>query len=190
MTRIALIRHFPTAWNGEARLQGQADIPLTDAARDTLRGLVMPQPWDTARLIASPLSRALETAQILSGGRTVATEPRLVELSWGEWEGRQAHELAADPTVGFRPTHLWGPDDHAPGGESLAQAWARTQPALVDIAKGNAAVLVTHKALMRLILRHAGIADPEIKRGRLYPLTLSLDGTPEAPEPPVRLVPR
>ena len=190
MTKIALIRHFPTAWNGEARLQGQADIPLTDDARDKLRGLAMPPPWNAVRLIASPLSRALETAQILADGREIVTEPRLVELSWGEWEGRQAKDLAVDPTANFRPTHLWGPDDHAPGGESPAQAWARTQPALVDIARGDTAVLVTHKALMRLILRHAGIAEPEIKRGRLYPLTLSPDGIPHSPEPPVRLVPR
>ncbi|MEM9736902.1 MAG: histidine phosphatase family protein, partial [Pseudomonadota bacterium] len=35
MTRVALLRHYPTDWNGEARLQGQTDRPLTEAARET-----------------------------------------------------------------------------------------------------------------------------------------------------------
>ena len=28
MTRIALMRHYPTEWNAEARLQGRADFVL------------------------------------------------------------------------------------------------------------------------------------------------------------------
>ena len=188
MTRVALIRHFPTAWNAEARLQGQADIPLTDAARATLRGLRMPKPWDRARLVASPLARAAETAALLASGREVVLDARLVELSWGAWEGRRSDDLLATPESGFRPTHLWSEDERAPGGESLAEAWARASPALADLARaGGVAVVVTHKALMRLILRRAGVAEPEIKRGRLYPIALDPDGIPSDPETPVRL---
>ncbi len=191
MTPIALIRHYPTAWNVEKRLQGQADIPLTDTARQTLSGLAMPPPWSAARLIASPLSRAAKTARLLAAERTVEQEPRLVELSWGDWEGRLAAELEADPDAGFRPTHLWSGADRAPGGESPDQAMARALPALADIAAiGEATVIVTHKALMRLILRRAGVVEPEIKRGRLYPLSVSESGEPGCPEVPVRLVAR
>ena len=190
MTRLALLRHYPTTWNREQRLQGQTDVPLTREARETLAKLALPAPWDTAALVASPLSRAVETARILAQGRPVRTDPRLVEISWGDWEGQNADVLAADPKAGFRPTHLWDDEDRAPGGESLTEAWARTQTALVDIAAGPDAVLVAHKALMRLILRKAGVAEPEIKRGRLYGLTLSANGDPSAPEAPVRLVPR
>ena len=52
MTRIALLRHFPTAWNREHRFQGQADIPLTDESRQQLHGLALPTPWNTTRIIA------------------------------------------------------------------------------------------------------------------------------------------
>lgn len=190
MTRIALMRHYPTAWNAAQRLQGRTDVPLTDQARATLSGLAMPPPWDRARLIASPLSRAVETARILAAGRTLEIDPRLVELSWGAWEGRCAGDLERDPAANFRPTHLWGPDDRAPDGESLEEAWVRIRPALVAVAAGPPAVLVIHKALMRLVLRRAGVAEPEIKRGRLYPLTLGADGTPGTPERPARLLPR
>ncbi len=190
MTRAALLRHYPTAWNAEARLQGRADIPLTDAAQETLKGLVMPSPWDTAELIASSLQRAFQTATILSGGRPVHRDARLVELSWGDWEGRKSEDLLADPGSGFRPTHLWTDHEHAPGGESLSAAWTRVQPALADAAATDTPkVLVLHKALMRLILRRAGVAEPEIKRGRLYPVTLDPGGTPTSPETPSRLEP-
>ena len=70
MTQIALIRHYPTAWNAEARLQGQSDIPLNDASRAKLASLALPAPWDQARIVASPLKRAEETAQLLAGGFT------------------------------------------------------------------------------------------------------------------------
>ncbi|MEL6998110.1 MAG: histidine phosphatase family protein [Pseudomonadota bacterium] len=190
MTRIALMRHYPTAWNAEARLQGHTDIPLTDKARETLAALRMPAPWDRAHLIASPLSRASQTAHLLAEGRDVAHSARIIELSWGEWEGALAKDLLRDPATGFRPTHEWDRDTAAPGGESMAQAWDRVRPLLAEIAsQGEAAVLVTHKALMRVIL---GIACdwqgmPEIKRGRLYPLTIRPSGLPRSPEPPVRL---
>lgn len=191
MTRIALLRHYPTEWNAARRLQGRSDVPLSASGRALLEGLRLPPPWDAARIVASPLGRAAETARLLAAGRPVALDERLVEVGFGEWEGRRIAELAADPALGFRHSAEWGPDDRAPGGESLAEAWARLVQALADIAADpEPALVVTHKSAMRVVQRRAGIAEPEIKRGRLYPLTLSSDGLPHDPGPPVRLVPR
>lgn len=194
MTTIALLRHYPTDWNGEARLQGRTDRPLTEAAREKLRALALPPPWDIARLVASPLSRARETAEILAAGREVATDSRLVEQSWGVWEGRLSHELLMEPESNFVPTHEIDWDFRPPKGESQADVWARTKAALADLAQaGHPAVVVTHKAAMRVILSQAAQIPPgetEIKRGRLYPIALAPDGTPSAPAPAVRLVPR
>ena len=190
MTKVALIRHYPTEWNGQARLQGQADIPLTDEAISTLQKLKMPIPWVDARLFASPLLRAYKTACLLSDGRVVQTDTRLIEMSWGEWEGALAKDLIADPDSGFRPTHEWDRDTAAPGGESMRDAWTRVRPALAEIASDpTPAVIVTHKALMRVILGTAcdWSAQPEIKRGRLYPIELRESGLPRNPEAPVRL---
>lgn len=191
MTRIALMRHYPTAWNAAHRLQGRTDVPLSPAGRDALAGLRLPPPWDAARLVASSLVRAAETARMLSDGRSVRLDARLVELGFGDWEGRRTAELAADPAAGYRPSSAWGPDDRAPGGESPAEAWTRLLPALAEIAADpGPALVVTHKSVMRLLLRRAGVPDPEIKRGRLYPLTLDRAGQPGDPGPPVRLLPR
>ncbi|MEO0821922.1 MAG: histidine phosphatase family protein [Pseudomonadota bacterium] len=154
-----LIRHFPTDWNLERRLQGRTDRPLTEAARTALAALALPEPWPEASIWASPLSRAAETARFLAAGRPVAQDVRLMELSWGDWEGHTAEALMADPATGFVPTASLGWAARPPGGESAAEAWARVQPCLAAIAAaGLPAVIVSHKALMRVILAQAEAA--------------------------------
>lgn len=154
--------------------------------------LRLPPAWGDALLVASPLARAAETASILAEGRPVRLDDRVVELSWGAWEGRRVADLETDPASGFRPTGDLGPDERPPGGESATEAWERVRPALARIARDGPAVVVTHKALMRVILRRARGREGtvEIRRGRLYPLMLAPDGEPASPEPPGRLVPR
>jgi probable phosphoglycerate mutase len=200
VTRIALLRHFPTDRNAERRLQGRTDRPLTDDARRRLAGLALPAPWDRAALVASTLSRAAETAAILAAGHgrdpaTVRLDARLAEISWGAWEGRRVEDLPLDTATGRPLVHALGRTGRAPGGESEDEAFARARAALAAIARDGPSVVVTHKALMRAILRRAHApadeaGEVEIGRGRLYPLTIRADGFPEAPEPPLRLVAR
>lgn len=193
MTRIALLRHFPTDWNAEARLQGRTDRPLTDAARDRLSGLCLPPPWHQVSLFASPLGRARDTAEALADGRPVTLASALVEQDLGAWEGRRSADLLADPDSDFVPTHRLGWTVRPPGGESHADMWARLRPFLAGLT--GPAVLVTHKGVMRVLLTLAGAprtddGAPEIRRARLYPLDLARHGTPTAWSPPVRLAPR
>ncbi|HUS52829.1 MAG TPA: histidine phosphatase family protein [Thermohalobaculum sp.] len=194
MTRIALLRHFPTCWNKQRRFQGQTDIPLTEDSRQKLRALAIPAPWNAARIIASPLSRATETAHILARGRAVTPDPRLVEINFGKWEGMHGVDLLADPNSGYVNVEDSGWHRRAPNGESPWDVWERVQPALAEIAADPApALLIVHRALMRVILARAWdwhFDSPEpfkIKPGRIYPLTLLPDGTPTAPEEPDRL---
>lgn len=175
MTRFALMRHFPTDWNAERRLQGRTDRPLTDSARAALAGLALPPPWDAADILASPLARARETAELLARGRPVALDPGLEELHYGDWEGRSIDALLADPASGYVPMTEWGWDRRPPGGESPADAWSRIRPVLERLTRPT--VIVTHKGVMRVILARAHGWDfdgPEpfgIKRARLYPLS-------------------
>jgi len=191
MTRIALLRHFPTDWNAENRVQGRTDRPLTREAREALMALRLPPPWDRARVIASPLARAAETARLLVRDHPVETDTRLVELGYGAWEGSRTPDLLADPRSGFVPIERWGWERRPPGGESPADGLARVAPLLAEIAKtGRPTLLIFHRALMRAILARAWQWDfdrPEpfsIKRGRLYPLVLDPRGHPQSPEPP------
>ncbi|MEL6476901.1 MAG: histidine phosphatase family protein [Pseudomonadota bacterium] len=191
MTRVALLRHYPTDWNLERRLQGRTDRPLTGDAHRTLAKLRLPREWQEARVVTSTLRRTIDTAVALSD-RPTRPDPDLVEIGWGAWEGHRAEDLAADPGSGFVHTGEMGWETRPPGGESRADAWARVQPALARIAADpEPALLVIHKAIMRILLDLAhGEGAPEVKRGRLYPLTLAPDGMPGDPGPVLRLVAR
>jgi probable phosphoglycerate mutase len=189
------MRHFPTDWNRAGRLQGRRDRPLTAEARAALARFAVPPPWDAARVLASPLSRALDTARAL--WPEVGTDPRLVELDWGAWEGLRPADLLADPASGFTPMERWGWTRRPPGGESPADVWARVAPLLAEIAAADRpTVLVAHRGLIRVVLARAHAWDfdrPEpfvVKRARLSPLRLDPDGAPRDPGPLIRLAPR
>ncbi|CAO3410957.1 histidine phosphatase family protein [Azospirillum largimobile] len=120
MIRLAFLRHGITAWNREGRIQGRTDIPLDPEGRERLSRLTLPEAWRDATLHASPLSRAVETARLLGNGRPVHTDPRLIEMDWGAWEGLRGLDLRADPASGYRDIEEWGWDFRPPGGESPA----------------------------------------------------------------------
>ena len=93
--RIGLIRHGLTDWNALGRKQGHSDIPLNDEGRRQA-GLLAERlvteresvQWDF--IVASELSRAQETAQIIADRLHIPLlEPdqRLKERSFGQVEG-------------------------------------------------------------------------------------------------------
>lgn len=202
--RLGLLRHFPTDWNREGRLQGRVDRPLTPDARAALAGLAPPPGWAAARVIVSPLSRAQDTAAAL--WPAFETDARLIELAWGAWEGRRGEELLADPASGYAHVEAWGWDRRPPGGESPGDARARVAPLLAEIARaggatggasdGRPTLLVAHRGLIRVILAQAWGWDfdrPEpfrIRRGRIHTLRLDAAGAPCAPGEDVALVRR
>ena len=97
---ILLLRHGETEWNREGRLQGHRDVPLNangrlqvSRAAEILAGLYP----DIERIISSPLSRALESAEIVAGKlkyekADIILEPILMERSFGVGEGMTAAE--------------------------------------------------------------------------------------------------
>ena len=87
MTLLALIRNGVTEWNETHLVQGRSDIPLSPSGRDQVRGWTLPKTLDGFDWVTSPLSRAKETAEILSGG-PVPADPRLAATSLGAVRGR------------------------------------------------------------------------------------------------------
>ena len=192
MIRLALIRHGHTAWNRAGRIQGRSDIALDDAARTDLGQLRLPPPWDAMHLVSSPLRRAQETAELISG-RAPALAEALTEMNWGQWEGQRGADLLADASSGYCHIEHWGWTFRPPGGESVAELAARVAPWLANLRQHT--VAVCHIGIMRVILAQAhgwnfdGPAPFQIKRNRLYPLRVD-NGTVDADGPPIRLVSR
>ncbi len=87
---LYMIRHGQTDFNKNKKLQGVIDIPLNEygveLAEKTAEGL-KDIPFDA--IYSSPLSRAFQTAEIIRGSRPIQVIPedRLLELSFGEYEG-------------------------------------------------------------------------------------------------------
>lgn len=190
MTRLALLRHGHTDWNRAGRIQGRTDIPLDDDARAHLTALHLPEGWQGADLVASPLSRAMETAQLVAG-RAARAEPALMEMDWGQWEGLQGVDLRADPASGFRDIEQWGWEYRPPEGESPADLRARLRPWVAGLSDDT--IAVCHIGVMRVLMAMAtgwdfsGPAPFGIKRDRLFVLHIDGDAwTAEAA--PTRLI--
>ncbi|MBV6658001.1 MAG: histidine phosphatase family protein [Devosiaceae bacterium] len=161
---LVFIRHGQTDWNREGRLQGGKDIPLnalgqTQATRNgrRLRGLAEDGALDlsTFSFVASPLGRCLQTmgrvrqALELPTDEGFAIDPRLTEITFGEWEGSTYTELhARDPGIvdareadkfGFAP----------PGGESYAMLTQRITGWLEGLDEPT--IAVSHGGVSRAV---------------------------------------
>lgn len=106
---IYLLRHGRTAFNEEGRLQGHVDSPLTELGRRQARraGATLARLVGDAtgwRMVSSPLGRARATAETVRralGLPRVEIDERLIELSWGDWDGQLRAELRAREPEAF-----------------------------------------------------------------------------------------
>jgi probable phosphoglycerate mutase len=159
MTTIYLVRHGETDWNRERRIQGSTDIPLNDTGRAqaALTGrLLAAGKWDA--VVASPMSRALETAAIIAreiGLPAPTTLDAIVERAYGAAEGLDWVEV----------DELFPGDAFVPGRESREEVAARAVPALVALAEkhpGEALIVVSHGGVIRAVLN---TVDPDTNHG-------------------------
>ncbi|WP_112663197.1 histidine phosphatase family protein [Microvirga flavescens] len=158
---IYFLRHGETDWNLEGRLQGQKDIPLNDFGRvqaeeagRRLQALTAhPEDLD---YVSSPMLRTRETMELMRGAiglhpTAYRLDDRLVELTFGEWEGMTWKEVRAAAPQGahLRERDKWG---FAPpgGGESYAMLAERIGPVLEDITRET--VIVAHGGVARAFL--------------------------------------
>jgi broad specificity phosphatase PhoE len=167
-----MIRHGQTAWNAEGRLQGQKDIPLNDTGRKQAAGngsalkSILGETVSDFDFVASPLGRTRETMEILRRAMGLAplayrTDPRLVEVSFGDWEGHTLAELAAQAPerVEERRHAKWNfipPGDDAESYEILS--W-RIASWLADVRQPT--VCVSHGGVFRAAFRLHGMGEEE-----------------------------
>ena len=150
---FAILRHAPTGWNAEGRLQGLADIPLSLAGEAAAKSWRLPAPADRWRRMCSPLQRARRTAELVQPSVSVTVESRLREMSFGVWEGKSVAQLRAEGGERFVAAERLGLDFHPPGGESPRQAMDRVGDWLQEVAQaGEPVVAVSHKAAIRALL--------------------------------------
>ncbi|MGD0018783.1 MAG: histidine phosphatase family protein [Candidatus Limnocylindrales bacterium] len=133
MLTLILTRHGQAA-EGDVMLGGQLDLALMPRGREEAEALARRLSGVRIdRIIASPMLRALETAQTIARGRPVEVDERLRELDYGRWESLTYAEIDAhDPELRARWEHDPA-ETHAPGGESGDDVAARALNFLVDL---------------------------------------------------------
>ena len=180
-TRIFLVRHGSTILSAEDRFAGATDVPLSDEGREQARKLAHRlRKEEIDAIYASPLKRTLETASILAvpHGQEVIVQDGLREISHGHWEERTRAEVEKMFPEEYSK---WEEDPFtfAPeGGESGLQVTARALPLLLQIVRsheGKKALVVSHKATIRLILSLLLGFDPRAYRDRLDQSPTSLN---------------
>ncbi len=161
---ILLIRHGNTRFNKEKIFRGHTDIPLDDAGFDQAEktGKIL-QDIKIDSIICSPLSRAVQTAEKIAGHQKqpvgIIEEKGFLDLSFGDWEGKSFEKAREEyPEIyntWVRTPHLTS----IPGGETLAQAKARSWKALAGIVeayKGKEGLqvfaVVSHRVINKLII--------------------------------------
>ncbi|MET9449042.1 histidine phosphatase family protein [Streptomyces cinerochromogenes] len=173
MGDLLLVRHGETEWSLSGQHTSWTDLPLTEHGEEQAKSLAPLLTGRTyARALASPLSRALRTAE-LAGIPGVVPDPDLHEWDYGGYEGVTTVEIHRT-----RPGwDLWtdgvppGPEGHP--GESPEEIGARADRVLarVDAALAEDAgdvVLVAHAHFLRVLTaRRLGLPPAE---GRLFQL--------------------
>ena len=172
MTLFGLVRHGQTEYNRQHLFQGSSDIPLNDTGREQAHQALdtaTPMAWDA--VITSPLSRAQETGRIIASDHALSfegTDPRLVEIDWGQAEGHSVPEMEERyPRRSF------------PGREDLHSVVDRSCSALDELADarpGQSVLLVAHGTLIRLLI--SGVTGehlPSLPNGALSLLEVEGD---------------
>lgn len=139
-------------------------------------------------LISSPSVRCHAFAETFSCQNAIPlqVEPRLQEMNFGQWVGRQASELWQ--TEQAQMECLWNQplDFTAPAGEAMPTFIQRVQSAWADLLQqhaGQRLLVLTHAGVIRVLLAQAlGIPYPQTLRFELayahfVRITVYADGT-------------
>jgi probable phosphoglycerate mutase len=169
---IYYIRHGETSWNAAGRLQGTQDTALNELGRKQavqsahiLADLFARDGRDKTQIpyLSSPQLRARTTMELMRGAlnispRAYATDDRLREIGYGQWEGSTLAEMqAADPaSFAKRLADKWrvAPD----GGETYGAVQLRMRE-WYDQVRGDM-VVVAHGGTARALMVALGFETP------------------------------
>lgn len=144
-------RHGQTVWNVENKICGATDSPLTELGRQQAKELgreILRQKIHIDEIIYSPLSRAKDTAMIISEVIDVpaSVEKRLIEQNFGKWEStpRDGEEFKKQKEC-FALSYE--------GGESMLRLCQRIYNVIDDIKKepDKVYLVVAHNGIARAV---------------------------------------
>jgi probable phosphoglycerate mutase len=173
MPVLYFVRHGETDFNVAHRLQGRYQTSLNARGREqarhcagVLRDLFAREQRDCAdyAYVSSPLKRARETMEILRAAlgldaAAYATDDRLAEISYGDWEGSTLAEISArhPKLLAAREEDKWG--FRPPRGESYRDVAARVAAWYAAVPRDT--VIAAHGGIARALMANFGILPEE-----------------------------
>ena len=158
---ILFVRHGQTEANRQRLALGRADPPLTERGVEQADALsARLASIEVASVFASPLLRARQTAAPIAAavGAEVVVDDRLIELDYGEWDGRSFPDLPPDALARWRTDPTFAP----PGGESLRTVASRVAGFCTELLDGPTVVAVSHVSPIKAAVTWALGASEEL----------------------------
>ena len=155
------VRHGETDWNRDGVLQGFNDIPLNDTGRAQAQAAIaVLKTQQIDRIVASPLSRARETADIINQTlkKPLSFHAGIRERHFGDFEGKSTGEIDRLRTALQGSGAVVEENGYPcpPGGESYADFKARIIGAMHDelhATPDQAVMFVCHGGVYRVLRR-------------------------------------
>jgi len=178
-TTLLLVRHALNDWVGDKLAGWTPDVHLNDKGRaqaEALAQRLADRP--IAAVYASPLERAVETAQIIAGPHNMEVQIRegVGEVRYGEWTGQSLKELAKEDA--WQVAQFYPSGARFPGGEGIHDMQARAVAELDAIAAAHreeTVLVVSHADVIKAVLAHyAGLHLDLFQRLVVNPASLSV----------------
>jgi probable phosphoglycerate mutase len=160
--RLIIIRHGESEWNRIGRYQGQADAPLSELGlrqAEALAGRLRNERLDA--IFTSPLQRAARTAAAVARFHPhvpPASEPALLEIDHGEWQGLMVDEVKGRYGAGLLEWRMHPTRAQMPGGESFSNILKRVldfkERLLIEYSEKNVLVS-THDVVVKILVADA-----------------------------------
>jgi len=157
MAKLILARHGETLWNVEKIYRGRTDVSLDEAGirQAELLGKYLSN-WELEAIYSSPLSRALDTANIIASYQKVGVQVAegLIDFDYGEWQS-----LSEQDAKRLYPAlhNEWHNNPHKvrmPSGESLEDVRRRAIKVVNDVISQyqGSVVLVSHRVVNKVLI--------------------------------------
>jgi broad specificity phosphatase PhoE len=157
--QMILVRHGETQWNAGEIFRGRADVPLNETGlaqaallADYLAG------YEMEAVYTSPLQRACKTAEIVASrqGLAVRLEPGLLDLDFGEWEGKPVSIVQEGYPELWQMWSTAPEKIRFPAGGGLEEVRQRAVQTVNDVIArhGGTVVLVSHRVVLKVLMCH------------------------------------
>lgn len=157
---LYVVRHGQTDYNAELRFQGRMDIPLNANGKEQARGNgrvlkdLIHGCAEQFDFVSSPLGRTRQTMEIIRGELALdkngyRLDDRLIEISFGDWEGHTAKELEVKfpELYAARERDKWNFTPPGNPTENYAMVAERIAPYLNSVDKPT--VCICHGGVIR-----------------------------------------